>query len=158
MTSIKVFKYLSRTFLWQRHPTLTLVVKLHWNPAQHPLRCHQVLQLPKQQKSKIGRCTTHTIYKCAILLFYVIWFKTLCYKNDVPEEVQVLFDNIAAWVIQLHEKTSLKSLERTKFRGKWFTTQRVLVIKWFKTSLFDICISYYCKWNIHYTLKQYNLE
>ena len=45
-------------------------------------------------------------------------------KNDVPEEVQVLVENVAAWMIQLHEKTSLKSLERnvqrktdSQFRG-----------------------------------------
>ena len=39
-------------------------------------------------------------------------------KNDVPEEVQVLVDNVAAQMVQLHEKTSLMSLERKRFRGK----------------------------------------
>ena len=39
-------------------------------------------------------------------------------KIDIPEEVQVLVDNLASQMILLHEKISLKYLVRKIFRVK----------------------------------------
>ena len=59
----------------------------------------------------------YNLQSCNITVWLL--FKTFIKnKNDVPEEVQVLVDNVAAQMVQLHEKTSLKSLERKRFRGK----------------------------------------